>query len=73
MKVQAYGTGQGMDNGQGRARTAKDGSYEMPVSPGEAYAVYVDDQDWAAPSRLDVVVREGKPAEGVDFKLSRGT
>ena len=73
MNIRAYGTGRGMDNGQGHARTAQDGSYELPVNPGEAYAVYVDDQDWAAPSRLDVVVREGKPVEGVDFKLSRGT
>jgi RNA polymerase sigma factor (sigma-70 family) len=73
IKVHAYGTGQGIDNGQSRAETAEDGSYEMSVNPSEAYAVYVDDQDWAAPSRLDVVVREGKPVEGVDFKLSRGT
>jgi RNA polymerase sigma factor (sigma-70 family) len=73
IKVQAYGTGQGMDNGQARVLTAEDGSYEMSVNPVEAYAVYVDDQDWAAPSRLDVVVREGKPVEGVDFTLSRGT
>ena len=73
INIRAFGTGHGMDNGQGNARTAQDGSYEMPASPGEAYAVYVDDQDWAAPSRLDVVVREGKPVEGVDFKLSRGT
>ena len=71
MNIRAYGTGRGMDNGQGHARTrAKNGYYELPVNPGEAYAVYVDDQDWAAPSRLDVVVREGKPVEGVDFKLS---
>ena len=31
------------------------------------------DKDWAAPSRLDVVVREGKSVEGVDFQLTRGT
>ena len=73
IEVHAFGSGQGMDNGQDRARTAADGSYEIDVSPGEAYAVYVDDKEWAAPSRLDVVVREGKPAGGVDFKLTRGT
>ena len=71
--IRAFGTGQGMDNGQGRARTGEDGTYEMSVNPGEVYAVYVDDQDWAARSRLDVVVREGKPVEGVDFNLSHGT
>jgi RNA polymerase sigma factor (sigma-70 family) len=73
IQIRAYGSGQGIDNGQGRALTADDGSYEMSLGPSEAYAVYVDDKDWAAPSRLDVVVREGKPVEGVDFKLARGT
>ncbi len=73
IEVHAYGTGRGMDYGQGRTRSAADGSYEMDVSAGETYAVYVEDKDWAAPSRLDVIVREGKPADGVDFKLSRGT
>ena len=71
--VNAIGSGQGMDNGYDRARTAPDGSYELNVNANEAYAVYVDDKDWAAPSRLDVVVRDGKPVDGVDFKLSRGT
>ena len=41
--------------------------------PGEAYAVYVQDDDWAARSRLDVAVRAGEPALGVDFLLGRGT
>ena len=72
-EVHAFGSGQGVDNGQGRARTSQDGSYEIDVSPSEAYAVYVEDKDWAAPSHLDVVVRVGKPAGAVDFKLSRGT
>jgi RNA polymerase sigma factor (sigma-70 family) len=73
IKVGAVGTGQGMDSGYGRATTLADGSYQMQVSPREAYAVYVDDKDWAAPTRLDVVVREGKPVDGVDFELSHGT
>ena len=73
IEVHAYGSGKGIEHGQDRTRTAADGTYELTISPGEAYAVYVDDKDWAAPSRLDVVVREGKPVEGVDFKLTRGT
>jgi RNA polymerase sigma factor (sigma-70 family) len=73
IEVHAFGSGQGMDHGQDRARTAVDGTYEMDVNAGEAYAVFVEDKDWAAPSRLDVVVREGKPAGGVDFRLTRGT
>ena len=33
--VQAYGSGQGVDNGVGRAHTAADGSYEMDVNTDE--------------------------------------
>lgn len=73
IEVIATGSGYGHDSGQGQARTAADGSYEIEVPPGEAYAVYVRDDDWAARSRLDVVVREGRPALGVDFLLDRGT
>jgi thiol-disulfide isomerase/thioredoxin len=67
------GSGQSLDRGQAFARTSGDGTYEMFVPPNEGYAVYVDDPDWAAPSRLDVIVREGKPVSNVDFTLSRGT
>ena len=73
IQVRAVGSGQGMDQGQAHVRTGTDGSYEMPANPREVYAVYVDDKDWAAPSRLDVIIREGQPAKGVDFKLTRGT
>ena len=73
IRVRAYGSGQGFDDGSGQARTAADGTYEMSVSPEEAYAVYVDDKDWTATTRLDVVIREGKPASGIDFRLTRGS
>jgi RNA polymerase sigma factor (sigma-70 family) len=73
IEVRAIGTGQGTDNGHGQARTAADGSYEMNVNPREAYAVFVDDKEWTAPTHLDVAVREGKPVDGVNFRLSRGT
>jgi hypothetical protein len=62
-----------MDHGQARVLTGADGTYEMNVGPAEAYAVYVDDKDWAARSRLDVVVRPGQSVEHVDFPLTRGT
>ena len=71
--IGADGTGQGMDDGGGRARSAADGSYEMRVPSGEAYAVYVEDEAWAAQSRLDVVILPSRPVDGVDFRLSRGT
>jgi RNA polymerase sigma factor (sigma-70 family) len=73
IKVRAVGSGRGMARGQDWSRTAADGSYELEVNPSEAYAVFVEDKDWAAPSRLDVIVREGKPGDGIDFKLTRGT
>ncbi len=73
IQVRAYGSGKGSDNGQDRIRTDASGSYTLTVNPDEAYAVYVDDKDWAAPSRLDVDIRAGKPVAGVDFRLTRGT
>lgn len=71
--VQADGTGRGPDDGHDQTRSAADGSYVLEVPPGEAYAVFVDDKDWAAPSRLEVVVGEGWTAANVDFRLSKGT
>jgi hypothetical protein len=71
--VRAIGVGNKRDSHTGQARSTADGSYEMAVGPDDAYAVYVDDPDWVSPSRLDVIVSEGKPADGVDFKLTRGT
>ncbi|WP_435009078.1 sigma-70 family RNA polymerase sigma factor [Tundrisphaera lichenicola] len=71
--VETYGTGRGHDHGQDRTRSDADGSYELTVSPGEAYAVYVQDDNWAAPSRLDVIVLPDHSVKNVDFKLTRGT
>ena len=73
IEVRAIGSGQGSDSGHGQAVTAADGSYAMDVNTREGYAVYVDDKEWAAPTRLDVVVRDSKPVQGVDFKLTPGT
>ena len=73
IEVNAHGSGQVMDQGFDRTHTAADGTYELTISPGETYAVAVEDNEWAAPSHLGVVVREGKPVEGVDFKLAHGT
>jgi RNA polymerase sigma factor (sigma-70 family) len=73
IRLEANGSGKKLDHGQGEALTGADGRYEMMVNPDEAYAVSVDDKDWAARSRLDGMVRRGKPAEGVDFTLTRGT
>ena len=71
--VLAQGCGPGFDNGNGRARTAADGSYEMTVNTNQSYVVTVSDDDWAAPSHIGVIVREGRPVAGLDFRLGRGT
>ena len=48
--VAAFGRA-GHRPGHAQARTDADGTYEMNVNPDEAYAVYVDDKEWVAPSR----------------------
>ncbi|APW61684.1 sigma-70 family RNA polymerase sigma factor [Paludisphaera borealis] len=73
VEVVAEGAGRGIDRGQERTRTEADGSYELGVPPDEAYAILIRDKTWTAASRLNVVVRHGKPVEGVDFRLGRGT
>jgi hypothetical protein len=55
------------------ARTAEDGSYSMPVFPDQSYIIAVLDDDWAAPSKTGVIVREGAPVTGLDFRLGPGT
>ena len=56
---------------QGRVRTAADGSYAMDLPPEQSYMIGVIDDEWAAPSRGGVVVREGVPG-GLDLTLERG-
>jgi beta-lactamase regulating signal transducer with metallopeptidase domain len=55
------------------ARTAEDGTYSLNVLPERAYTVAVEDDSWVAPSRSNVVVREGRPVDGLDFALVLGT
>ncbi len=72
--VQAAGTGD-VDSfaaGAGRARTAPDGSYTMDLAPEQSYMIVIVDDEWAAPTRAGVVVREGKAQDGIDFALSKG-
>jgi RNA polymerase sigma factor (sigma-70 family) len=71
--VAAEGSGLWDDRGQARARTEADGSYELEVAPDDAYAVCIRDEAWTAPTISNVLVRRGKPVEGVDFRLGKGT
>ncbi|MHC5537913.1 carboxypeptidase-like regulatory domain-containing protein, partial [Singulisphaera rosea] len=72
VRIQASGSGQGIDTGFGRALTGDDGTYAMEVPPEELYVVYVEDEEWTAPTRLDVVVRTGHPVDDINFTLPRG-
>ena len=73
VKLLAEGTGHGSDPGWARTVTADDGSFQMLVPAADVYAVAVDDPNRAAPTRHDVVVREGMEAAGVDFRLGPGS
>jgi hypothetical protein len=72
--VLARGSSIGRDDSQFTSFTAADGSYEMLVPPDEeAYAVHVEDPNWAAPARLDIAFPRGRLLAPVDFRLTRGT
>jgi beta-lactamase regulating signal transducer with metallopeptidase domain len=55
------------------ARTGEDGSYSLDVYPDQSYLIAVLDDRWAARSLTGVIVREGKPIDGLDFTLATGT
>jgi RNA polymerase sigma factor (sigma-70 family) len=71
--VEAAGAGPAVHNDHQQTLTRADGSYEMLVHGEEAYVVTVVDDRWAAPSHVGVVVREGRPVSGLDFRLAEGT
>ena len=57
----------------GGARTGADGRYSLRVNSEQAYIVTATKEGLAAPYRADVVVRAGKPVEGVDLVLGPAT
>ena len=58
---------------RGAARTNADGGYALLVCPDESYMIAVTDDQWAAPSKMGIVVKEGEPRDGLDFRLGKGT
>jgi beta-lactamase regulating signal transducer with metallopeptidase domain len=54
-------------------RTKADGSYSLLVFPNQSYIIAVTDENWAAPSKTGVVVKENEPRTGLDFRLGKGT
>ena len=54
-------------------RTADDGSYVLDVYAEQSYMIAVLDERWAARTLSGVIVREGKPQNGLDLTLVAGT
>jgi beta-lactamase regulating signal transducer with metallopeptidase domain len=71
--LQAEGCGNTSHYFRNVVRTKADGSYSMLVYPNQSYIIAVTDEKWAAPSKTGVVVGEGTPREGLDFRLGKGT
>jgi beta-lactamase regulating signal transducer with metallopeptidase domain len=73
MLVQAQGDGAAPDHCFVSQRTGDDGTYAIDVPPDRLYAVAVIDEEWSAPTRMGLVVREGQAQDGLDFTLEKGT
>jgi thiol-disulfide isomerase/thioredoxin len=57
----------------GETRTDADGRYVLRVQSETAYILTASKDDMVAPYRSGIVVRAGKPVEGVDLVLGQGT
>jgi beta-lactamase regulating signal transducer with metallopeptidase domain len=71
--LQAEGRGNTNFYCRGFMHTKADGSYSLLVYPNQSYIIAVTDENWAAPSKTGIVVGEGAPREGLDFRLGKGT
>ena len=71
--LQIEGRGDTISPFGGVVRTKADGSYSMLVTPNLSYILAVTDAHWAVPSKIGIVVKEGEPRTGLDFRLDKGT
>jgi DNA-directed RNA polymerase specialized sigma24 family protein/protocatechuate 3,4-dioxygenase beta subunit len=71
--IVAEGYADGPNPAHASALTDAEGRYRLMLPPGVHAMVAVEDERWAAPSRTGLLVPEGRPVEGVDFTLARGT
>jgi protocatechuate 3,4-dioxygenase beta subunit len=71
--LQAEGRGATSHYFRGRARTDRDGKYELAVYPDQTYIVAVIDREWAAKSFVGFHIAEGMQQQQLDFVLDRGT
>jgi RNA polymerase sigma factor (sigma-70 family) len=73
IQIMLAGQGAGHNRFQRAVRTGPDGRFTLRVYSEQAYVISVTDKKWSAPYRGGVVVRAGKPVDGIDFVLSRAT
>jgi RNA polymerase sigma factor (sigma-70 family) len=73
IRVSLEGQGESHHRFRNWTRTGADGRYTIKVYSEQSYVIAVTDRHWSAPYRGGLVVRAGKPAEAVDFVLSRAT
>jgi RNA polymerase sigma factor (sigma-70 family) len=73
IQLTVAGQGGGHNRFQRTTRTGPDGRFSIRVYSEQAYVIAVTDEKWSAPYRGDVVVRAGKPVDGIDFMLCRAT
>lgn len=73
--IRIQGEGHGATNNyfRGHTSTRADGSYQLDVYPNQSIIVAVTDENFAAPSVLNIELREGEVKEGIDFRLNQGT
>jgi RNA polymerase sigma factor (sigma-70 family) len=72
--VNAEGQGEGHGGFRGSVRTDAAGRYVFEKAQSDqAYVVTVSDKEWAAPIKSGIVLRKGKPIEGLDFVLCPAT
>ncbi len=71
--VRVEGQGAVQNGYRGETRTDANGRFQLNVHSEQAYILTASKDDLAAPYRSGVVVRTGKPVDGVDLVLGPGT
>ena len=73
VRVEVEGQGSGDNAYHGIARTDAEGRYSLRVHSEHAYLLTASRGEMTAPYKADVIVRAGKPVEGVDLTLGKAT